>query len=91
MSDPGPMGPLASKLTFSKKISGSLSECDPDQHRGSFSPDLGPNCLQSLTVDNKGRDLLIIKLSCYSLGSDIHVHLLTLYISAQTLNCLDAG
>ena len=62
MSDPGPMGPQVSKLTFSKnsfrisiRVSNSL---DPDQHRRFFSPDLGSNCLQKLTVDNKGRDLI---------------------------------
>ena len=47
------------KLTFSKKtfrntisVSDSL---DPDQARHFVGPDLGPNCLQRLSADDKSR------------------------------------
>ena len=37
---------------------------DPDQDRRSVDPDLGPNCLQRLSADNKsslaGKELLLI-------------------------------
>ena len=48
-----------SKLTFSKtsfrntiRVSNSS---DPDQDRHSVGPDLGPNCLQRLSTDDKSR------------------------------------
>ena len=46
-----------SKLTYSKKsfrntIRGSNS-LDPDRDRHSVGPDLGPNCLQRLSADDK--------------------------------------
>ena len=45
------------RITFSKKISGILSKCqnslDPDQDQHSVGPDLGPNCLQRLSADDK--------------------------------------
>ena len=45
---------------FQKILSGTVSECqlnslDPDQGRLSAGPDLGPNCLQRLSVDDKSR------------------------------------
>ena len=33
---------------------------DPDQDRQFVSPDLGPNCLQRLSADNKSRLLIIV-------------------------------
>ena len=45
-----------SKLTFQKILSGTLSvlnSSDPDQDRHFVGPDLDPNCLQSLSADNK--------------------------------------
>ena len=44
-----------SKLTF-KKIRNTfrvLNGLDPDQERHSVGPDLGPNCLQRLSADDK--------------------------------------
>ena len=48
-----------SKLTFSEnsfkntiRVSNSL---DPDQARHFVGPDLGPNCLQSISADNTSR------------------------------------
>ena len=51
------------KLTFFKKKKkkkknilehfGVSNSLDPDQDQHSFSPDLGPNCLQRLSADNK--------------------------------------
>ena len=48
------------KLTFSKKKSFrniiGVSNClDPDQAGHFVRPDLGPNCLQSLSADDKSR------------------------------------
>ena len=41
-------------LTFSKLNFLRVSNClDPDQDRHSVGPDLGPNCLQRLTADEK--------------------------------------
>ena len=57
------------KLNFFNKIfSGTLPECqnslDPDQDIYSVGPDLGPNCLQRLSGDDKsslvGKELLLI-------------------------------
>ena len=49
--------PTFSKLTFSKnsfrntiRVANGL---DPDQDRQSVGPDLGPNCLQKLSADDK--------------------------------------
>ena len=42
------------KLTFSKKLSGTLpvsNILDPDQAQCSVGPDLGPNCLKRSTAD----------------------------------------
>ena len=57
MSTSGPSGPLVSKLTFSQKkfrntirVSNGL---DPDQDQCSVGPDLGPNCSQRFTADEK--------------------------------------
>ena len=36
------------------RVSNSL---DPDQARYFVGPDLGPNCLQRLSADNKGKEL----------------------------------
>ena len=48
-----------SKLTFSKNISGTqnvkLNGFVPAQDRPSVGSDLGPNCLQKLSADNKNR------------------------------------
>ena len=48
-----------------KNLSGILSECqwlDPDQNRHSVGPDLGPNCLQRLSADDKSfQDLHVRK------------------------------
>ena len=50
-----------SKLTFSKTVfrkTVSVSNgLDLDQDRHFVSPDLGPNCLQRLSADNKSRSL----------------------------------
>ena len=45
---------------FQKNISRTLSvpnSLDSDQDRRIIGPDLGPNCLQSLSVDNKSYSL----------------------------------
>ena len=56
VSDPGPIGPLVFKITFSKSyfkntiwVSNSLV---PDQARCDVEPDLVPDCLQNLSTDN---------------------------------------
>ena len=41
-----------SKLTFSKNVY-DTSSLGPDQDRPSDDPDLGPNCLQRLSADDK--------------------------------------
>ena len=41
-----------SKLTFSKNVYDTNSS-GPDQDRFSVDPDLGPNCLQRLSADDK--------------------------------------
>ena len=44
-------------ITFSKKIFQEHYQCvnslDPDQNQHFVGPDLGPNCLQRLSADNK--------------------------------------
>ena len=48
---------IFSKSTFKKKSFGSTTRVsnglDPDQDQLSGGPDLGPNCLQQLSADNK--------------------------------------
>ena len=43
---------LEKLMLFSIRVSKSL---DPNQERYSVGPDLGPNCLQRLSVDDKSR------------------------------------
>ena len=57
MSASGPSGPLVSKLSFPKnsfrntiRVSNGF---DPDQNQCSVGPDLGPNCFQRLSADDK--------------------------------------
>ena len=45
-----------SKLTFQKILSGTMSVSnvlDPDQDRHFVGPDLGPNCFQRLSAEDK--------------------------------------
>ena len=44
-------------ITFSIILSGTLS-LEPDQDRHSVNPDLGLNCLQGFSADNKSRSQL---------------------------------
>ena len=52
---------------FQKHLSETLSEyqtvCDPDQDRHSVGPNLGHNCLQSLSTDFKSHQLKVQSLS----------------------------
>ena len=41
------------KIKFFKNIIRVPNNLDPDQDRRSVGPDLGPNCLQRLSADNK--------------------------------------
>ena len=44
------------KINFFKKFFQRVSNgLDPDQDRSHVGPDLGPNCLQGLSADNKSR------------------------------------
>ena len=59
MSASGPSGPLVSISIFSENSFRNTfrvsNGCDPDQNRDSVGPDLGPNCLQRLSADDKSR------------------------------------
>ena len=43
-------------MNFYRNTIGVSNSLDPDQARQNVGPDLGPNCLQRLSADNKRRN-----------------------------------